>query len=338
MGGSMHLNARAISLVVIAGCISSCASSGAPEREASARPADGSAGPTQIVHQTPDTVDGGLRWSVSEPHGIGYGVGAIWVVGHHSTAVYRIDPATNEMSGFFGAPNQAQDVLVAFDSLWVPGTDGPMVRMDPQNGEVLASFPIYSDAEAGFGAVWAASRANELDRIDPESSEVTLSITVGSGVNDHNNTVAVGEEYVWVAVPDAEQLKAFDPVTGEEVANLQVDAPGVVAAGDAGIWMSLQNGALLHVEEEPARIAASIPTGSTGYNLVEVGDDAIWFAGADLHLRQFDAAGAEVGSRELAWKPEGLVIAAGSAWVEYFSTPSGGTGWVERIDLTSVTD
>ena len=102
--------------------------------------------------------------------------------------------------------------------------------------------------------------------------------------------------------------------------------------------MSLQNGGLLHIDEESAQIAATVQTGSTGYNLVEVGDDAIWFAGGDLRLRQFDVSGVEVGSLALAWKPEGLVIAAGSAWVEYYTSPSGGKGWVERIDLSSVTE
>jgi hypothetical protein len=331
----MHLNARAVSLVVVAAAMSSCASNGSPGSEP---PPAGSATQSAIAHQTPDTTDGGIRWSVSEPHGIGYGMGAIWLVGHHSTEVYRIDPATNEMTGFRGAPNQAQDVLPAFDSLWIPGSDGPMARMDPLDGTVLASLSTYADAEAGFGAVWAVSTSNDLDRIAPESNEVTLSIEIGSGVNDYNNTVAIGPEYVWVAVPDAKQLKAFDPVTGDEIASLQVDAPGWVAAGDAGIWMSLENGALLHIDEEPARISATVQTGSAGYNLVEVGDDAIWFAGADLRLRRFDLRGVEVGSLALAWKPEGLVIGAGSAWVEYYRSPSGRTGWVERIELSSVID
>jgi len=334
----VHVNARLIALVVIAAGTSSCASTGVAEPSASARPTASPASPAPIANQTPHAEGGVLQWSVVEPHGIAYGMGAIWVVGHHSTTVFRIDPDTNEMSGFLGAPDQAQDVLLAFDSLWVPGTGGPMVRMDPVDGEVQESFPVYSDAEAGFGAVWAVSRMNVLNRIDPESGAITLSISVGSGPNDYNNTVAIGAEYVWVAVPDAEQLKAIDPETGEEIATLQVDAPGWVAAGGAGVWMGLENGALLHVDEEPAGIATVVETGSSGYNLVEVADDAIWFAGADLRLRQFDPAGVEVGSRELAWKPEGLVIGAGSAWVEYYSSPSGGTGWVERIELSVVAD
>ena len=97
----MHPNARAIVLVVIAAAMSSCASGASPP---SSPPSASSAPTAGIANQTPEIVEGVLRWSVSEPHGIGYGMDAIWLVGHHSTEVYRIDPATNEMTGFVGAP------------------------------------------------------------------------------------------------------------------------------------------------------------------------------------------------------------------------------------------
>ena len=170
---------------------------------------------------------------------------------------------------------------MAFESLWVPGTGGPMARMDA-DGTLLATFPnTYSDAEAGFGSVWAVSTENELDRISPESNDVTSSTTVGSGGVDYNNTVAISESFVWVAVPDDERALAFDPASGDQVAAVDLGGHGVIAAGPAGVWVGLEDGTLLQIDEQlwPSRRRSKPP--ARGYNLVEVGEDAIWFAGAD---------------------------------------------------------
>jgi streptogramin lyase len=260
----------------------------------------------------------------------------VGVSGHHSKSIVRIDTTTNEITAeFTGASYQAQDVLVAFDSLWVPATGGPMVRMDPASGAVTASFQppngyAYADAEAGFGSVWAVSTSNLLDRIDPDTDQVTLSVAVGSGKTDYNNTVAIGDQFVWVAVPDAGGLLALDPVTGTTLATLDLGGPALVAAGEAGVWAVLENGTLHHVDETQSAIALTIETGSSGYNLIAVGSDSIWFAGADGRLRELDVAtGAELGTLPLSGRPEGLEVAEGSAWVEYYDS-----GHVERIDLS----
>jgi len=320
-----------LTVLVIAVCVASCSAGTESASQGASNTGDASLVPseTSFPVQTASEVDGILRWSVMEPHGIGFGFGAVWVSGHHSESVFRIDPSTNELTDELSGPStQAQDVLVAFDSLWVPATGGPMARMD-QDGTVLETLPTtYSDAEAGFGSVWAVSTENQLDQISPESNEVTRSSTVGSGGVDYNNSVAVGESFVWVAVPDDAKVLAFDPASGDQVADVDVGGPGLIAAGPAGIWVALEDGTLLQVDEQSRAITTSVKTGSEGYNLVEVGEDAIWFAGADQVLRTYDADGAELGQIYLSWPPEGLLIAEGSAWVEEY-----GMDRVERIDL-----
>jgi hypothetical protein len=247
----------------------------------------------------------------------------------------RIDPVENEITTEFpGASSQAQDVLVAFDSLWVPSTGGPLVRMDPTSGAITASFQppngyAYADAEAGFGSVWAVSTSNLLDRIDPTTNEETLSVEVGSGTTDYNNTVAIGNEFVWVAVPDDGELLALDPASGVTMATLHLNGPSQVAAGKAGVWAVLENGTLYHADESQRAVVQTIETGSTGYNLIEIGPDSVWFAGADANLRKFDIlTGVASASYPLSGPPEGLLIADGSAWVEYYDA-----GRLERIDV-----
>jgi len=325
---------RPVTALLIAVLLVSCATGAESATQGSAASSDASLAPsvTPFPVQTATEVDGNQRWSVPEPHGIGFGLGAVWVSGHHSESAFRIDPSTNELTDELGgAPLQAQDVLVAFESLWVPGTGGPMARMDA-DGALLATFPnSYSDAEAGFGSVWAVSTENELDRISPESNDVTSSTTVGSGGVDYNNTVAVGESFVWVAVPDDERALAFDPASGDQVAAVDVGGHGQIAAGPAGVWVCLEDGTLLQIDEQSLVTTTSVKTASEGYNLVEVGEDAIWFAGADQTLRKYDTDGAELGQTHLSWPPEGLLIADESAWVEEY-----GMDRVERIDLGQV--
>ena len=210
-----------------------------------------------------------------------------------------------------------------------------MVRMDPATGAITASFVPsqperwYADAEAGFGAVWAISNSNEVGRINPDSDKITLSVTVGSDPTDYNDTIAVGQRYVWVAISDDRSLVGLDPNSGDEVARLDMDGPGVVAAGEAGVWVALENGTLFQVDERKKSIGRSIDAGTQGYNLVEVGTDYVWFVGSDAELRQFAAATGElVASFPLAGGPEGFLIADGSAWIEYYAR-----GRVERLDL-----
>jgi len=154
-------------------------------------------------------------------------------------------------------------------------------------------------------------------------------VEVGSGKTDYNNSVAVGDEFVWVAVPDDGELLALDPVSGVTMATLHLNGPSQVAVGRAGVWAVLESGTLYHADETQRAIAQTIETGSTGYNLIEIGTDEVWFAGADEKLRAFDTAtGVEAASYPLSGPPEGLLIAAGSAWVEYYET-----GRVVRIDV-----
>ena len=65
--------------------------------------------------------------------GIGVGPDAIWASGFGDGTIYRIDPATNSVSGSLATTYLTLGPpLVAFDSIWVGALDQDVVlRIDP---------------------------------------------------------------------------------------------------------------------------------------------------------------------------------------------------------------
>lgn len=74
---------------------------------------------------------------------------AVWATGGGcgSGAVMRIDPATNRVSTQVNAPGQAQDVTIAFGSVWVVTSDpNELVRIDPASNQITGRLPLPGPA------------------------------------------------------------------------------------------------------------------------------------------------------------------------------------------------
>jgi DNA-binding beta-propeller fold protein YncE len=69
----------------------------------------------------------------SEPFGVAYGAGFVWVTSGGDDTVTRIDPATGRRSGRrVRIAGQPVGVTVAGDSVWVTANDeGTLTRIDP---------------------------------------------------------------------------------------------------------------------------------------------------------------------------------------------------------------
>jgi len=82
---------------------------------------------------------------------------AVWSTsgGCGSGAVTRINPATNQVSATFNTPGQADDVTIAFGSVWVV-TSNPneLVRIDPATNQITGrlALPGYAWGPNGIAA------------------------------------------------------------------------------------------------------------------------------------------------------------------------------------------
>jgi hypothetical protein len=76
-------------------------------------------------------------------------------------------------------------------------------KIDPLGGRITASVALgrrVAGVATGDGAVWVAGTDGTLLRIDPESASVVETIRLGVfPAFDVSGSVAVGERAVWVA-------------------------------------------------------------------------------------------------------------------------------------------
>jgi hypothetical protein len=133
----------------------------------------------------------------------------------------------------------ARGVALGAGSLWVavwPEESGPsLLRMDPQNGEVIAEIPLEALTSwelNGQGvsvtdeAVWVVGghRRVVLQRVDPASNRLAETIDLGPG---HAADVAADETAVWVTILRGDDFASpevlrVDAATGEVIATIRL--------------------------------------------------------------------------------------------------------------------
>jgi len=113
-----------------------------------------------------------------EPWAIAAGEGAVWALARDGTAVYRISPATNRVTGHAGLGASGVYLWALAGAVWVADDAGrTLIRLDPAGPRVSARLPV-GDGPSGLAFdgtyLWLVShRENSLDRIDPATNLVT---------------------------------------------------------------------------------------------------------------------------------------------------------------------
>ncbi|MBI4952238.1 MAG: hypothetical protein HY908_09400 [Myxococcales bacterium] len=143
---------------------------------------------------------------------------AMWVSDHTATEMptmnappprlYRVDPASQAVLGYFDAPGQAKYPMgVAWDgdAVWNVDTwDKVIYRLDPGTGAVLRSLPAPASGSCGMtwdgACLWLSDAATDglVYHIDPANGEV-LRTFAGPGGPGHQATgVAWDGKHLWV--------------------------------------------------------------------------------------------------------------------------------------------
>lgn len=181
---------------------------------------------------------------------------AVWVVSFDAAGskLYRVDPATNAVTGSIPAPLSATNVYFAAGSLWVLGADGPFVRIDPADGRELASFPLAATFNTviryGLDTIWVHDVDGDgakLLRIDPANNTVTAEVRVPGRAEVYVRTdVAFAAGFAWTSSPTSTLVK-IDPSTNKVVARYGDARGGAgLAATATDIWFTEWSGKQLH--------------------------------------------------------------------------------------------
>lgn len=286
----------------------------------------------------------------SVPSDIAVGAGGVWVTDLVGNALFRIDPATNQVAGplALGAPSAAMPMAVAAsgDAVWVasntlplPG-DGMVLRVDPTSRSVVATIPVGSgalDIAAGAGAVWVISaRDGTVSRIDPATNSVTATVHVG--VNPGG--IGVGAGAVWVADYLGAALVRLDQTTGQVVATVKLAGPArEVAVSPDAVWVAVANGSdatlgtLVRVDPKTNAIIASIPLKADPWGVAATAS-AVWVAakGVSDSIWVNPATNTIGGRVAIGGESIGVDVNGSTAWF-VGQTPAE----VVRIDYSGVT-
>jgi YVTN family beta-propeller protein len=136
----------------------------------------------------------------TQPAGIVFAVGSVWVANSGDATVERFSPGTFREGPVKSFPTgtQPQGIAYADGAIWVANTgDDFVTRIDPASG---ANKQITVGAgptalASGADAVWVANRAaGTVSRIDPAKNKVVATIEIGNAPTG----LVVAEGYVWV--------------------------------------------------------------------------------------------------------------------------------------------
>jgi outer membrane protein assembly factor BamB len=184
---------------------------------------------------------------------------------------------------------------VAFDSVWVAcRTDGEVLRLDAESGNVLARIPAQGAVAvtADDTSVWAVWREQgTVYRIDPEANEVAGEINL---FTDTPYIWARGG-FLWAAPADGTEIARIDPETMEVAGRVQVGdgASDIVEDGETLLVICHRDHTLWRVDPatDTAVKLSELP-GDTPERLVLAGG-ALWATGRGTDLLRVDPATGE---------------------------------------------
>jgi YVTN family beta-propeller protein len=267
-----------------------------------------------------------------DPTGVAVGAGRVWMTTVPDSSVWHVDPrtlATTRISVNGTPVGIALKGAVAY----VAGSGGA-TRIVATSGQVTGLTKTPGDATtiaSGPGGIWlvASDTAYRLadvsvvppfgtGRIDARVPIPPASPRDENHVGEDQAGMAVGEGGVWV-LGDAvdRRLLVIDPRTTRMRATIPLRfAPGGVAAGLGGVWVTAQlDDKVVRIDPRTNRIEATIRVGRAPWGVV-VGEGAVWVANTiDGTVSRIDpGTNRVVATIPVGANPKELAVGDGSVW------------------------
>jgi len=280
-------------------------------------------------------LDGSIAAAVqvgTNPAGLAFGGGALWVANRSDGTVWRIDPRTHTVVQKLDVGWTPESLAVTTDNVWVANfASGTVTRINIGASKVVDTITVGTGPAAigsGPSGVWVANSGdNTIQRIDPITGRADKPVQVGDGPDG----IAVDTDCVWVANARDGTVSRIDPRTGAEMSSpIRVGSgPKAIAVSGEDVWVTNQ------LSKSVTRFSRS--TGGT--RSIEVGDgpSSVAAAGGSIWVsEQYDGTlaridpGTEMIERfPIGSSPRGLAVADGRIWVAAgaFASPAhrGGT-------------
>lgn len=270
----------------------------------------------------------------SEPSGLAFGNGQLWVANTGDGTTSVIDPVTNSVIETIEVGGHPDDVAAGHGAAWVSDSGAGTVTKIAYDG---AADPLviqvgepgnHLDIAAGVDAIWVVSDGDSLYRIDPDTGTAEPMESI-----DDPADVSAGQGRVMVL--GGSTLVSIDPLseTVSQVADVAESRNQDLQMSEGVVWVA--NGDTGEVTRyDLASGVASDPIFVGGnFTAIASGEGSMWMVSGDegdagVLTRIDPATGAIVGERtRLGGRPYDVTTGAGSVWVANY-----GGGSVTRLD------
>jgi virginiamycin B lyase len=139
--------------------------------------------------------------------------GSVWAISSGEGNVYRVNPATRQVTAMITVAEGPRFSTEGAGSLWVLSqSDGSVSRIDPASNKVVAVIPVHVPGKGGEicyggGLIWVTMDGNPVTRIDPASNKVIDQY----GNYPKADAIRYGFGSIWVSDHGKGELWRIDP-------------------------------------------------------------------------------------------------------------------------------
>jgi streptogramin lyase len=219
------------------------------------------------------------------------GFGAVWVGGHRSSLLYRINPHTDKITARINLGQETcGPIVMAAGRVWTGFCDGSTkeLAVDPTTNQVVGSIQASEMIGDLGGSLWAASAdSTKLLRIDPKTHATIATI------HAPGDEGVIGGGFLWIADENVDTgeysgvISKVDPTTGAVVSQLHTlttDVSMYMIYARGVLWLKGASDAfLVRVDTATGKSAKVALVGFTA--LSDYSDDPVVDAMGSMWLR-----------------------------------------------------
>ncbi|MEM7139781.1 MAG: hypothetical protein AAF548_02040 [Actinomycetota bacterium] len=197
---------------------------------------------TTSTTEAPPPPEPELRFDVWDAPGSGGAAeldGTLWAPFLEEGVVRTFDVDTGDEQATYAIAEQPTQAHAAFGSIWVTDDAGSVIRVDPEDGSIVAAIEVGGAStwiDASEDSIWATQFSlGTVTRIDPSSNSVVATIDVAPAALGTMFSDGVGYTFPFQAM-----IGTIDPATNE--ASPLVDGgfiAGGWSAGPGGVWVGI---------------------------------------------------------------------------------------------------
>jgi virginiamycin B lyase len=215
------------------------------------------------------------------------GEGAVWVPDAGHSAIYKIDPGSNQVVRKISADltPRTESLGVGEGAVWaICGGGYTLKRFATTNGNEQAAITLPArgfGVLVAFGAVWVTSPTNdELYRINPVSNSLMATIELSS----RPRFMTASEGSIWVFNDGDGSVQRIGAASSKVVASIPTGAAGngTITTGGGYVWASTRSSPIIQIDPRTNTVRGKYHVLIEEYGTLRYGAGSLWLSGGSV--------------------------------------------------------